>query len=30
MNVMDEHTSDWLIMTPGTMDPSHFWIQQDE
>jgi peptide/nickel transport system substrate-binding protein len=29
MNVMDEHTSDWLIMTPGTMDPSHFWIKKD-
>ena len=27
-NVSDEHTSDWLIMTPGTMDPSHFWIEQ--
>ncbi|MBN1427161.1 MAG: ABC transporter substrate-binding protein [Anaerolineae bacterium] len=26
-NVMDDHTSDWLIMTPGTMDPSHFWIE---
>ena len=26
MNVMDEHVSDWIIMTPGTMDPSHFWI----
>jgi peptide/nickel transport system substrate-binding protein len=25
-NVMDDHTSDWLIMTPGTMDPSHFWM----
>jgi peptide/nickel transport system substrate-binding protein len=27
-NVQAEHTSDWLIMTPGTMDPSHFWIEQ--
>jgi peptide/nickel transport system substrate-binding protein len=27
-NVQSEHTSDWLIMTPGTMDPSHFWIEQ--
>lgn len=27
-NVSDSHTSDWLIMTPGTMDPSHFWIEQ--
>ena len=26
-NVMDDHTSDWLIMTPGTMDPSHFWME---
>ena len=25
-NVSDDHTSDWLIMTPGTMDPSHFWM----
>jgi peptide/nickel transport system substrate-binding protein len=28
-NVMEDHTSDWLIMTPGTMDPSHFWIEQE-
>lgn len=27
-NVSADHTSDWLIMTPGTMDPSHFWIEQ--
>jgi len=27
-NVQSEHTSDWLIMTPGTMDPSHFWMDQ--
>ena len=27
-NVSDQHTADWLIMTPGTMDPSHFWIEQ--
>jgi peptide/nickel transport system substrate-binding protein len=27
-NVQDEHPSDWIIMTPGTMDPSHFWIKQ--
>ena len=26
-NVADQHTSDWLIMTPGTMDPSHFWME---
>jgi peptide/nickel transport system substrate-binding protein len=28
-NVQSEHTSDWLIMTPGTQDPSHFWIEQE-
>ncbi|MFZ6031232.1 MAG: ABC transporter substrate-binding protein [Chloroflexota bacterium] len=27
-NVQKNHTSDWLIMTPGTMDPSHFWMEQ--
>jgi len=27
-NVAKEHTSDWLVMTPGTLDPSHFWIEQ--
>ncbi len=26
-NVAAQHTSDWLIMTPGTMDPSHFWME---
>jgi peptide/nickel transport system substrate-binding protein len=26
-NVSKEHTSDWLIMTPGTLDPSHFWME---
>jgi peptide/nickel transport system substrate-binding protein len=26
-NVQKEHTADWLIMTPGTMDPCHFWIE---
>jgi peptide/nickel transport system substrate-binding protein len=26
-NVQDQHTSDWLIMTPGTQDPSHFWME---
>jgi peptide/nickel transport system substrate-binding protein len=25
-NVAGDHTSDWLIMTPGTQDPSHFWM----
>ena len=28
-NVAKEHTSDWLIMTPGTQDPCHFWIEQE-
>ena len=27
-NVAEHHTSDWLIMTPGTQDPCHFWIEQ--
>jgi peptide/nickel transport system substrate-binding protein len=27
-NVAEDHTSDWLIMTPGTQDPSHYWIEQ--
>jgi peptide/nickel transport system substrate-binding protein len=27
-NVAKEHTSDWLIMTPGTQDPSHYWMEQ--
>ena len=26
-NVDSNHTSDWIIMTPGTMDPCHFWIE---
>jgi hypothetical protein len=26
-NVAKNHTSDWLIMTPGTQDPSHYWIE---
>jgi peptide/nickel transport system substrate-binding protein len=25
-NVQTNHTSDWIIMTPGTMDPSHFYF----
>jgi peptide/nickel transport system substrate-binding protein len=28
-NVMEEHTSDWLVFTPGTQDPPQFWIAQD-
>ncbi len=27
-NVMDSHTSDWLVFTPGTQDPPQFWIEQ--
>ena len=27
-NVMENHTSDWLVFTPGTMDPPQFWIEQ--
>ena len=27
-NVMDSHTSDWLVFTPGTMDPPQFWMDQ--
>lgn len=26
--VMENHTSDWLVFTPGTMDPPQFWIEQ--
>ncbi len=25
-NVAPNHTSDWIIMTPGTQDPAHFYI----
>ncbi|MBZ0303553.1 MAG: ABC transporter substrate-binding protein [Anaerolineae bacterium] len=25
-NVMTNHTADWIIMTPGTMDPAHFYF----
>ncbi len=28
-NVSPNHTSDWLIMTPGTMDPCHFWMDTE-
>lgn len=28
-NVMEKHTSDWLVFTPGTMDPPQFWIEQE-
>ena len=26
MNVAQNHTSDWIIMTPGTQDPAHFYF----
>jgi peptide/nickel transport system substrate-binding protein len=26
MNVSENHTADWIIMTPGTMDPAHFYF----
>lgn len=26
MNVAESHTADWIIMTPGTMDPAHFYF----
>ena len=26
-NVMEHHTSDWLVFTPGTMDPPQFWME---
>jgi peptide/nickel transport system substrate-binding protein len=26
MGVMPNHTADWIIMTPGTMDPAQFWF----
>lgn len=28
MNVMEEFTADWLIMSPGTQDPSHYYFAQ--
>ncbi len=27
-NVMEHHTSDWLVFTPGTQNPPQFWIEQ--
>ena len=27
-NVVPEHTSDWLIFTPGTMNPFTFWMEE--
>jgi peptide/nickel transport system substrate-binding protein len=26
-NVMEKHTSDWIVFTPGTMDPPQFWME---
>lgn len=28
MNVADKHTADWIIMTPGTLDPAHFYFKE--
>jgi peptide/nickel transport system substrate-binding protein len=25
-NVAENHTSDWIVMTPGTQDPAHYWM----
>ncbi len=27
-NVVPEHTADWLIFTPGTMNPFTFWMEE--
>jgi hypothetical protein len=26
MNVSENHTADWIIMTPGTMNPAQFYF----
>jgi peptide/nickel transport system substrate-binding protein len=26
MNVAENHTADWIIMTPGTQDPAHYYF----
>lgn len=26
MNVGEDHTADWIIMTPGTQDPAHYYF----
>jgi peptide/nickel transport system substrate-binding protein len=26
-NVPEQHSSDWIVMTPGTLDPSHWWME---
>jgi peptide/nickel transport system substrate-binding protein len=28
-NVMDDFTADWLIMSPGTQDPSQYYFEQE-
>ncbi len=28
-NVMEKHTSDWIVFTPGTMDPPQFWMKEE-
>ena len=28
-NVMENHTSDWIIMSPGTQDPAHFYFSSE-
>jgi peptide/nickel transport system substrate-binding protein len=30
MNVMEKHTADWIIMTPGTMDPAQFYFSDGD
>ena len=26
MNVAENHTADWIIMTPGTLEPAHMYF----
>lgn len=28
-NVAENHTSDWIIMTPGTQDPAHYYFSSE-
>ncbi|CAG1015478.1 MAG: ABC transporter substrate-binding protein [Anaerolineae bacterium] len=30
MNVAEKHTADWIIMTPGTLDPAHFYFSDGD
>ncbi|HEX2905641.1 MAG TPA: ABC transporter substrate-binding protein [Phototrophicaceae bacterium] len=30
MNVAEVHIADWLVMTPGTLDPSHFYFSDGD